>query len=780
MKKIILIIAFAFFHLFFIIHPFSVEAADILSCRNTDNYNQCWADTNRINCAFLVDTDTQAIDPNETYCTNNQGTLCKFTNENITCKHQSLNPVQSAVSSAASKNSNQQRIKWEVFLEPGEFPIRSFMKPNTGFGRVGVIIPSLTKLSGAILNNSQLASIYIPQDFYENIDQACITQWSRGGCVLAVIGLTNLDGIYTYDPKRIYQESMANPVNNVNITGIRILGVGGPNYINQSIDANRKAALRDEAGFCSDDHCFYRYTSLWGIYGPRLSGGNIKITQNLIQLYPWNNIRLGAFFDNISMKDITNGQINDLFQAYMMADGLPNGHIIISNNTVDGSLQGEGISVWGSYMDIVNNKVINGYGDWTGNQIAISPYIDSHHIGVINNNIDSWPVGVNFEGIMTAGDIVNFPLDALYNSPRVAHDNLAIGNRITNVLDCINPQRQIRLTVSDNTCSIDLNKARKLMSLNYYSTTVSYKFLENLVGRSLTPQEALQNNAGLIGTGIFMRTSQNSTFSNNSFTNVSRPIYLDGLKLLPGGIMNNQFNNNVFSINPAVLTEYHNYAASQGFPDTFYNVYWPSNDESSNNSYCNNNQSDISGFQINGGNRFTTGIQCANFTPPKTCFISLSTGSITTAGSVTAGSTGTGGSVVQYVSRTDTDSISGLGQPVWTDSQGHKYYAVTGSSVGGLTQGTYKFWCNQNDEPNKCSGNPFCQYEGGPLTTECDGWVSCSTSDNATLSVMINPIPGDINSDGKVNIDDFSQFIANFTNIFDYNKLVTNYGEVVR
>ena len=60
---------------------------------------------------------------------------------------------------------------------------------------------------------------------------------------------------------------------------------------------------------------------------------------------------------------------------------------------------------------------------------------------------------------------------------------------------------------------------------------------------------------------------------------------------------------------------------------------------------------------------------------------------------------------------------------------------------------------------------------GGNISDHFDDW-SVHLYRQETNSVFL---PGDLNSDGKVNIDDFRQFIASFTNIFDYNKLISNF-----
>lgn len=116
----------------------------------------------------------------------------------------------------------------------------------------------------------------------------------------------------------------------------------------------------------------------------------------------------------------------------------------------------------------------------------------------------------------------------------------------------------------------------------------------------------------------------------------------------------------------------------------------------------------------------------------KSCTVSLSKNSVGVGEAVTVNSSGTGGTVSVNVSRTDSGSISSLGNPFYTDSLGHKYYTVTGSSLSGLSEGTYKIFCHVADEPNKCSGNPFCPSLS---PVECAGWGDCGANDNANLTV---------------------------------------------
>lgn len=119
-------------------------------------------------------------------------------------------------------------------------------------------------------------------------------------------------------------------------------------------------------------------------------------------------------------------------------------------------------------------------------------------------------------------------------------------------------------------------------------------------------------------------------------------------------------------------------------------------------------------------------------TDGKKCSISISNSSISTSQSVMISGTGT-----KYISRTDSENISGLGPPIFTDSQGHKYYQLSSFTVSDLAQGSYKLWCNQMDDPGKCSGNPFCSYKGAnPGVAGCEGWASCGNNDNVNLTVV--------------------------------------------
>ncbi len=53
--------------------------------------------------------------------------------------------------------------------------------------------------------------------------------------------------------------------------------------------------------------------------------------------------------------------------------------------------------------------------------------------------------------------------------------------------------------------------------------------------------------------------------------------------------------------------------------------------------------------------------------------------------------------------------------------------------ISDLPAGDYKLHCDLPTDPQRCSGNPNCTYEGGSVT--CSGWASCSSQDNTTLQV---------------------------------------------
>ena len=78
-----------------------------------------------------------------------------------------------------------------------------------------------------------------------------------------------------------------------------------------------------------------------------------------------------------------------------------------------------------------------------------------------------------------------------------------------------------------------------------------------------------------------------------------------------------------------------------------------------------------------------------------------------------------------------------------------------------LPQGQYYLMCNTNNpQVGVCSGNPFCPYENLGGIINCIGWSSCSTLDNALLTIGVR---GDVNWDGVLNGDDRKEVISNYT-----------------
>ena len=70
-----------------------------------------------------------------------------------------------------------------------------------------------------------------------------------------------------------------------------------------------------------------------------------------------------------------------------------------------------------------------------------------------------------------------------------------------------------------------------------------------------------------------------------------------------------------------------------------------------------------------------------------------------------------------------------------TPANGHQEKVT----ISGLPAGTYYLHCDLPNQPNRCSGNPFCNFEGGP--DNCDGWISCSEQDHTNLIVLPTPTP---------------------------------------
>lgn len=140
----------------------------------------------------------------------------------------------------------------------------------------------------------------------------------------------------------------------------------------------------------------------------------------------------------------------------------------------------------------------------------------------------------------------------------------------------------------------------------------------------------------------------------------------------------------------------------------------------------------------------------------KTCSVSLSSNSVNIPNSVTVTFSGNAYQPSEqarlWVEKSDGTQITGSINPSPIGSgvyNGTYYYelavcqsnnsAACNTSVNvTLPVGTYKFHCDMPEQTNcsdVCSGNPFCTYEGG--SQACSGWKSCSSNDNANLSVTI-------------------------------------------
>lgn len=89
------------------------------------------------------------------------------------------------------------------------------------------------------------------------------------------------------------------------------------------------------------------------------------------------------------------------------------------------------------------------------------------------------------------------------------------------------------------------------------------------------------------------------------------------------------------------------------------------------------------------------------------------------------------------------------------------------AAINALAPGKYQLHCDLPEEPQKCSGNPNCSYNGGPFS--CDGWQSCGDKDFVTFEVKkaADQTP-------KITSPDYNK--NNVVDIYDYTKLLQHFG----
>ena len=75
-------------------------------------------------------------------------------------------------------------------------------------------------------------------------------------------------------------------------------------------------------------------------------------------------------------------------------------------------------------------------------------------------------------------------------------------------------------------------------------------------------------------------------------------------------------------------------------------------------------------------------------------------------------------------------------------SQGQNCTAV--AEIPDLAPGDYYLHCDLPNDPQKCSGNPNCTYEGGSVDCTSSGWQSCSDYDNLLVSITPETISGNV------------------------------------
>ena len=171
--------------------------------------------------------------------------------------------------------------------------------------------------------------------------------------------------------------------------------------------------------------------------------------------------------------------------------------------------------------------------------------------------------------------------------------------------------------------------------------------------------------------------------------------------------------------------------------------------------------------------------------PIKSCAVLVSGKTVTYSGSNALA----GDNVQLWLARQDKAAISPqpVNEYVYYDAE-LKYtaYRVSNCNVSSgrclktytipsLPSGNYYFHCDIQKDPDKCSGQPFCDYEKPPMPGGKDctalGFRSCSLKDNVAYStgVGITTVPpatcpttkpkGDANCDGVINGIDYSYWL---------------------
>jgi len=184
-----------------------------------------------------------------------------------------------------------------------------------------------------------------------------------------------------------------------------------------------------------------------------------------------------------------------------------------------------------------------------------------------------------------------------------------------------------------------------------------------------------------------------------------------------------------------------------------------------NKGTCNTVAGDYNCTAVTTGGEFATLAGCQGASgcdvpaPAKTCSISMTETLIELPeGEIAVTLTGRGNSVEGELVRLSLENLEGttlavtptgttLTGPYNRNGRDFYYYSLgsctstNGStcnanfSVSNIPAGNYYLHCDLNSDPNRCSGNPFCNYEGKFGGDPCTGWVSCSTSDNYAFTV---------------------------------------------
>jgi hypothetical protein len=607
-------------------------------CKESTEELNCWNES-KTPCAYIIDLEERKILNDSIFCRDEKGSVCKFGEGEFSCNKNSTNPLHFAVQQSSSLNRQIRKLRYEVFLEPGDFNIKPvgdrFIEHP-----IGLQIPSYTRLVGSTFEGEQQSRIFVSKEDYDSISGCALPEWSGGECIQELILLTNAvnsNATTLIEKEReLKQESLADPVNNVVLKNLHILGVSGLDQRTQQITQARRDLFDLEANwvgksyigmyreYCTLDPCYYNYTSLHAIASGRIQGGNVQIVNNKIESVGGSFIMLGYFLNN----DLD----GDGFIDQLRASGTEQDPIVIKENRCDGSRGPDSVIVEGEHIQISANSVKNGYNDLYGVPNGISVYTDSHYVSVTSNYVSGFTSGINIEGVIPCLVMGEQCEETMKASNRVASNNLVQENIVENVCSGIQIQRQNSSKIYKNEVSIDKNRFVRIANSSSYidhgwRASKSFGWPVENAETWLRTQ-----NINYLGTGILFRENQNAYVAGNVFEQFPRGVYMEHPDFLARGMKDNSFgikqtgenSPNTFKLNAENKQLFEKEVSGisiggQSAENRFGGFYYPpsvleQNRQSSNNRFCSNNVIEHPA-RYNGGEEMASDLRdsdCAN------------------------------------------------------------------------------------------------------------------------------------------------------------------------